>query len=103
MRPCRSSPAWSSATPSSPTRWCPPPTPPARGTSGEARMTQALQSPPRPLAIRAPKALSHGPVHPVYLTGLRDGTRATDARPAIVERRDQEFVQGLQDDLADPG
>ncbi|HET8745629.1 MAG TPA: hypothetical protein VFM98_08490 [Ramlibacter sp.] len=65
-------------------------------------MTQAVQSPPKPLAIRAPKSLSHGPGHPVCLAGLRVGTRAADAKPTIVERRDQEFVQGLQDDLADP-
>ncbi|RQP21478.1 hypothetical protein [Piscinibacter terrae] len=64
-------------------------------------MTQLVQSPPKPLAIRAPQALSHGLVHPVYLTGLRHGSRALDAKPVIVERRDQEFVQGLLDDLTD--
>jgi hypothetical protein len=64
-------------------------------------MTPLVQSPPKPLAIRAPQALSHGPVHPVYLTGLRHGSRALDAPPVIVERRDQEFVQGLLDDLTD--
>jgi hypothetical protein len=64
-------------------------------------MTQLVQSPPKPLAIRAPQALSHGAVHPVYLTGLRHGTRALDAKPVITERRDQEFVQGLLDDLTD--
>lgn len=65
-------------------------------------MTQAVQNPPRPLAIRAPRGMAHGPAHPVCLTGLRHGTRAPDARPVIVERRDQEFVEGLLDDLADP-
>lgn len=66
-------------------------------------MTQAVQSPPQALAIRAPKALSHAPAHPVCLTGLRHGSRALDARPVIVERRDQAFVEGLLDDLADTG
>jgi len=64
-------------------------------------MTQLVQSPPKPLAIRAPRALSHGPMHPVYLTGLRQTARSLGTRPLIVERRDQEFVQGLINDLGD--
>ncbi len=64
-------------------------------------MTQLVQSPPKPLAIRAPRALSHGPMHPVYLTGLRQSARSLETRPLIVERRDQEFVQGLINDLGD--
>lgn len=64
--------------------------------------TQLERSPPPPLAIRAPSALLHGPAHPVCLTGLRASARDLDAKPSIVERRDQEFVEGLLADLADP-
>jgi hypothetical protein len=63
-------------------------------------MTQAL-SPPRPLAIRAPQAAAHALPHPVHLTGLRHNNRALDAAPLIVERRDQDFIEGLLADLAD--
>jgi hypothetical protein len=65
-------------------------------------MTQLPASPPRPMAIQAPRALSHGPMHPIHLGGLRAGTRELGTPPLIVERRDQEFVEGLLDDLADP-
>lgn len=58
---------------------------------------------PAPLAVRAPQALMHAPVHPVHLTGLRAaGTRGIDVAPLIVERRDQEFVEGLLADLQAP-
>ncbi|MFG6413318.1 hypothetical protein ACG02S_05340 [Roseateles sp. DC23W] len=66
-------------------------------------MTQAVKRPPQPLAIRASQAVSHGRAHPVCLTGLRHGSRAHEERPVIVERRDQEFVEGLLEDLADTG
>lgn len=64
-------------------------------------MTQLAMSPARPLAIRAPGALARGPAHPVCLTGLRSGPRDLHAKPLIVERRDQEFVEGLLSDLGD--
>ena len=64
--------------------------------------TQLERSSPRPLAIRAPNARMHGPAHPVCLTGLRLGARELDAKPSIVERRDQEFVEGLLAELSDP-
>ena len=67
-------------------------------------MTQLAQlalSPQKPLAVRAPRALSHGPMHPIYLTGLRNGSHELGAKPLIVERRDQEFVEGLLSDLGD--
>lgn len=65
-------------------------------------MSQSTLDPPKPLAIRAPRAQAHAPMHPVHLTGLRHGTRALDGAPLIVERRDQEFVDGLLADLGDP-
>ncbi len=66
-------------------------------------MNQLATSPARPLAVRAPAALVHGPAHPVCLTGLQTATRKTDTvAPLIVERRDQEFVDGLLADLAEP-
>lgn len=65
-------------------------------------MTQATLSPPKPLAIRAPRALAHGPMHPIHLTGLRHDSRALDGAPLIVERRDQNFVEGLLADMGDP-
>ncbi len=59
-------------------------------------------SPPRPLAIHAPRALSHPMAHPVQLTGLRAGTRGLNDAPLIVERRDQDFIEGLLADVGDP-
>ncbi|WP_157270202.1 hypothetical protein [Azohydromonas aeria] len=56
----------------------------------------------RPLAVRGPRAPGDGTPHPVHLCGLRRGTRAPAVPPLLVERRDQDFVQGLLDDLADP-
>lgn len=79
---------------------------PARATSGEARMTATTletrpQSPPRPLALRVPTAQAHGPAHPVRLSGLRAGPQQPAVAPLIVERRDQDFVEGLLADLGD--
>lgn len=75
-------------------------------------MSPRLSSPPRPLAVRAPQALQQAPAHPVQLTGLRPaassglhglhGLQGLAAKPVIVERRDQDFVQGLFDDLGEP-
>jgi hypothetical protein len=55
------------------------------------------------LAVLAPQALAHAAVHPIQLTGLRAGARMADAQraPLIVERRDQDFVEGLLADLGD--
>ncbi|MBK6850914.1 MAG: hypothetical protein IPG93_04675 [Burkholderiales bacterium] len=80
-------------------------------------MNQLAPSPAKPLALRAPgarrrgvgQAGAHGqgqgrevdPAHPVCLTGLRPTTRDTTVAPLIVERRDQEFVEGLLADLGD--
>jgi len=63
--------------------------------------TPASTSPPQPLAIHAPRALSHGTPHPVQLTGLRAGTRGLNEVPVIVERRDQNFIEGLLADVTD--
>ena len=60
----------------------------------------SVVSPPKPIAVHAPTALMHGPMHPIHLTGLRN-TRALQAPPLDDERRDQEFVEGLLDDLSD--
>jgi hypothetical protein len=38
--------------------------------------------------------------HPVHLTGLRAAARAVTAPPLIVRRTDQDFVEGLLEDLA---
>lgn len=59
------------------------------------------QSPPRPLALRAPAAQAHAPAHPVQLSGLRAGPHQPAVAPLIVERRDQDFVEGLLADLGD--
>lgn len=56
-------------------------------------------APARPLALRAPGALAHGPAHPTVLSGLRAGPHGRPAAPVIVERRDQDFVEGLLADL----
>jgi hypothetical protein len=72
----------------------------------ELASSSLATSPARPLAIRAPNASTdgqtHGPAHPVCLTGLRLATRDTEVAPLIVERRDQEFVDGLLADLGEP-
>ncbi|MGI9217784.1 MAG: hypothetical protein ACR2JA_12405, partial [Hydrogenophaga sp.] len=62
----------------------------------------APQRPPRPLALRSPRALAHGTAHPVQLSGLRAGPQQPAEAPLIVERRDQDFVEGLVADLGDP-
>ena len=64
-------------------------------------MSQATLSPPKPLAVHAPRVSMHAPMHPIHLTGLRHDSRALDGAPLIVERRDQEFVEGLLADLGD--
>ena len=61
---------------------------------------QPSNTAPLPLAVRAPP---HAPAHPVCLAGLREaGSRDTAVAPHIVERRDQEFVEGLLADLKQP-
>lgn len=65
------------------------------------QLVPVSNSPARPVAVRAPRALSHGPMHPIYLTGLRHASRDLFTKPLIVERRDQEFVEGLLSDLGD--
>jgi hypothetical protein len=56
-----------------------------------------------PLLRFAPSAPSHGAPHPVRLCGLRrhegDGLQT---RPLLVERRDEDFIEGLLADLRDP-
>lgn len=59
-------------------------------------------APQRPLALRAPVAQAHAPVHPVRLSGLRASPRGATVPPVLVERRDQDFVEGLLADLGDP-
>lgn len=66
-------------------------------------LTGAGAAPPRPLAVRAPRALGHPPAHPVLLSGLRASPRDAATPPLVVERRDQAFVEGLLADLAEPG
>jgi hypothetical protein len=64
---------------------------------------QPSNTAPRPLAVRAPRALTQAPMHPVCLSGLREaGARDKALGPQIVERRDQEFVEGLLADLKAP-
>ncbi len=66
-------------------------------------MSSLAPSPTQMLALRAPQALAHAAAHPIQLTGLRAGPRMADAQraPLIVERRDQDFVEGLLADLGD--
>ena len=45
-----------------------------------------------------PRSGAHGP-HPVKLSGLRDTGDGIAQPPLLVERRDQDFVDGLWDDL----
>jgi hypothetical protein len=49
----------------------------------------------------APRAGTHAP-HPVVLCGLRSSGDPLNARPLLVERRDEDFIEGLYDDLRDP-
>ncbi len=48
------------------------------------------------------QSLRHPLPHPVHLSGLRAGGAGQPAPPLINERRDQDFIDGLLAELADP-
>ncbi|HEU4621368.1 MAG TPA: hypothetical protein VFS42_04015 [Burkholderiaceae bacterium] len=52
------------------------------------------------LALKSPNV--HAPDHTVWLAGLRLSPQDKKQAPLIVERRDQDFIEGLLADLANP-